>query len=131
MKITVNDATLTLDVDPEDFSDDSLRDLITVAERRGLIAPGRNDFERNEDQQRIHTLQLCIERAFASLIGGKSEMATAQLAAHIDPEVQRKQIVGVITAEKHARRVAAGIVEPEGSVTPSHGRFQRPNGNTA
>lgn len=95
MKITIPNAELTLDIDPEDLSPEALRACIAEADARGIgvVTAGH-----------APELQLTIERACTSLLNGNVQLALGQLALHVSPEVQRQRLRGASGAMIHNQR---------------------------
>lgn len=97
MKLKLDNVSLSIDIDPEDLSDDDLRQLVIVAGLRGISPPISGT---------AGELQLAIDRAFRSLMNNNVPMATAQLSPFISAEKRGEIISGAIAAQIGGRRAA-------------------------
>jgi len=113
VKIHIENTSLTLDIDPEDLSDEMLKACLAVAEARGLSAEGAEP--RPDPTAELRT---AIKRTYASLLRGNIGMAVAQLAFIIGQEGSGKMINDAIRQSYGAAFAADPANDANGSRRP-------------
>ncbi len=81
MKISLEQSNTTFDIDPDDLTDDSLKECIGIARKRGLL-----DGEPRGLESQLRDLHIAINFAYTSLLVAQPQIAIARLALYVTDE---------------------------------------------